>query len=73
MGKPCGQHNTTCPYLGNVAVIRKDRTCQGIKICEFADQELREMQHESVDIDSDLRLKISEELSVNNVQNNTFS
>jgi len=54
MGRPCGQHATTCPYLGDIAIIRKDRTCQGVKTCEFADPELREMKHESVDLDSDL-------------------
>ncbi len=73
MGKPCGGNNTICPYLGNIAVNKKDRTCQGLKICEFADQELKEMEHESVDPDSDLRLKINEELSANNVKNNTFA
>ncbi len=31
------------------------------------------MTHESVDTDSDLRLKINEELSADNVKNNTFS
>jgi len=72
MGKPCGQHNTSCSYLGNVAVIKKDRTCQGLKICEFAHSELLEMTHKTVDFNSDLRLKISEELSTDNVKNNTF-
>ena len=73
MGRPYGQHATTCPYLGNIAVIRKDRTCQGVKMCEFADPELREMKHESVDLDSDLRLKINKKLSDNNIENNTFA
>ncbi|CAI2182001.1 4210_t:CDS:2 [Funneliformis geosporum] len=27
MGKPCGQHNSTCIYLGNIGVVRKERTC----------------------------------------------
>jgi hypothetical protein len=71
MGKPSGQNNTTCPYLGNIAVNKKDRTCQGLKMCEFANLELREMKHESVDPDSDLRLKINE--GSNNIENNTFS
>ncbi|RIB07177.1 hypothetical protein C2G38_2215229 [Gigaspora rosea] len=35
--------------------------------------ELREMQHKSVDLDSDLRLKINNEVSTNNVKNNTFA
>jgi hypothetical protein len=30
------------------------------------------MEHETVDPDSDLRLKISEESSANNIKNNTF-
>lgn len=73
MGKPCGQNNTVCPYLGNIKINKKDRTCQGVKICEYANIELREMIHKSVDTDSDLRLKINEELSADNVKNNTFS
>ena len=73
MGLPCGQNNSTCTYLGNIAVIKKDRTCHGVKMCEFADSELQEMEHKSVDPNSDLRLKISEELSTDNVKNNTFA
>jgi hypothetical protein len=73
MGKPCGGNSTICSYLGDVAVAKKDRTCQGIKICEFADHELMEMEHETVDLDSDLCLKINEELSANNVKNSTFA
>ena len=73
MGLPCGQNKTTCTYLNDVAVIKKDRTCHGVKMCEFADSELQEMEHKSVDPDSDLRLRISEELSADNVKNNTFA
>ncbi|RHZ81222.1 hypothetical protein Glove_122g77 [Diversispora epigaea] len=72
MGKPCGQHNTSCSYLGNVVVTKKDRTCQGLKICEFASSELLEMTHKTVEFNSDLRLKISEELFTDNVKTNTF-
>ncbi|CAB5379938.1 unnamed protein product [Rhizophagus irregularis] len=32
MGKPCGQHTSTCSYLGDVTIEKKDRTCQGVKI-----------------------------------------
>ena len=73
MSEPSGQNQTTCHYLGDVTVNKKDRTCHRLKICEFADPELWEMRHESVDPDSDLRLKINEELSMNNVENNTFA
>jgi hypothetical protein len=72
MGEPSGQNQTTCYYFGDIIVDKKDRTCRGLKICEFASTELWEMQHESVDPDSDLQLKINKELSVNNVENNTF-
>lgn len=72
MGKPCGQHNTTCSYLGDISVTKKDRTCQGIKICEYADSELLKMNHTIVDFDSDLRLKVNQELSPDNTKNNTF-
>ncbi|RIB15098.1 hypothetical protein C2G38_2320518 [Gigaspora rosea] len=47
MGKPSGQNRTTCYYLGDVTVTKKDRTCQKIKLCEFASSELQEMQHKS--------------------------
>ena len=73
MGEPSGQNLTTCSYLGNVTVNKKDRTCRGLKICEFASPELQEMKHESVDPDSDLRLKVTKELSNNNIENNTFA
>jgi hypothetical protein len=73
MGRPSGQNLTTCSYLGDVIVDKKDRTCHGLKICEFGSPELQEMKHESVDPDSDLRLKMSEELSDNNIENNTFA
>ena len=66
MGRPGVQNDTTCPYFGDITVNKDDRSC---KICEFASPELREMQHESVDPDLDLRLKV---LSANNVENNTF-
>ena len=64
MGKSSGQNDTTCPYLNNVAVHKKDKTCQGIKMCEFASLEIQEMKHESVDSESDLHLKINEFLSI---------
>ncbi|RHZ86523.1 hypothetical protein Glove_50g13 [Diversispora epigaea] len=54
------------------AAFTDDRTCQGLKICEFASSELLEMIHKTVEFNSDLRLKISEELSTDNVKNNTF-
>lgn len=59
--KPCGQNQTTCCYFGDITVTKKDRTCQGIKLCEL-NSELREMQHKSVDHDSDLQLKINNEV-----------
>ena len=73
MGEPSGQNQTTCSYLGDVVVNKKDRTCHGLKMCEFISTELWEMKHESVDPDSDLRLKVNKELSHNNIENNTFA
>ena len=73
MGRPGGQNDTTCSYFGNIAINKKDRTCQGLKMCEFADLELKEMEHKSVDSDSDLRLKINQKLSTSNKENNTFA
>ena len=54
MSKSSGQNRATCYYLGDVTVTKKDRTCQGIKLCEFANSELQEMQHESVNPNFDL-------------------
>ncbi len=31
------------------------------------------MKHKSVNLNSDLRLKISKKLSINNIKNNTFA
>ncbi|PKY61969.1 hypothetical protein RhiirA4_432188 [Rhizophagus irregularis] len=62
MGKPCGQHVSTCSYLGDVTVEKKDRTCQGVKLYEFANPELLEMNHDSINTDSDLQLKINKEI-----------
>ncbi|RIB04681.1 hypothetical protein C2G38_2221684 [Gigaspora rosea] len=70
-GKSCDQNQTTCCYLFDIVVTKKDRTCQGIKLCEFANSELQEMLHTSVDPDSDLQLKINK-LSINNLENNTI-
>ena len=73
MGRPGRQNNTTSSYLGNIAISKNDRTCQGLKICEFANLELKEMEHISVDPDSDLRLKINHELSTNKKKNTIFA
>ncbi|CAI2181621.1 7973_t:CDS:2 [Funneliformis geosporum] len=35
IGKSGGQNDMTCSYLSGSAVNKDDRTCQGIKICEF--------------------------------------
>ncbi|CAI2187127.1 16126_t:CDS:10 [Funneliformis geosporum] len=42
---------------------------QNLTTCSYLGDE---MEHESVDSDSDLRLKVNEELSSNNIENNTF-
>ncbi|CAB4402601.1 unnamed protein product [Rhizophagus irregularis] len=73
MGEPSGQNQTTCSYFGDITVNKKDRTCRGLKICEFASPELLEMTHKSVDPNSDLCLKMSKELLDNNLENNTFT
>lgn len=73
MGRPGGQNDTTSSYLGNITVNKQDRTCQGLKLCEFANSELKELQHKLVDPYSDLRLKVNHELSTNNKENSTFA
>ncbi|CAB4413786.1 unnamed protein product [Rhizophagus irregularis] len=73
MGRPGGQNDTTCSYFSNISANKKDQTCQGLKIYEFADLELKEIEYKSVDPDSDLRLKINQELSTSNKENNTFA
>ncbi|CAG8644467.1 1779_t:CDS:2 [Funneliformis mosseae] len=73
MGEPSGQNLTICNYLGNITVNKKDRTYHRLKICEFASPKLQEIEYKSVDLDSDLRLKVNEKLSSNNIENNTFA
>ncbi|RIB12231.1 hypothetical protein C2G38_2201184 [Gigaspora rosea] len=43
MGKLSGQYQATCYYLGDIDVTKKDRTCQGVKLCEFAISELQQI------------------------------
>lgn len=73
MGKPGGQSDVSCPYLGNVIVNKKERICQGLKMCEFVSSEFQEMKHESVDPDSDLCLRMNKDLTNDNLENNTFA
>ncbi|CAI2173726.1 16439_t:CDS:1, partial [Funneliformis geosporum] len=73
MGKSCNQHNSTCIYLGNIGVVKKEKTCQRVKLCEFATPELLEIKHEIINSESDLCLKVNNEVSVNNIKNNTFA
>ena len=40
MGKPSGQNDAIYPYLSIIVIQKKDRTCQGIKMCEFVSSEL---------------------------------
>ncbi|RIA79563.1 hypothetical protein C1645_840405 [Glomus cerebriforme] len=40
LGKPSDQNNVNCPYLGDIDIDKKDRTCQVVKIYEFASSEL---------------------------------
>ncbi|CAG8711226.1 4501_t:CDS:2, partial [Funneliformis mosseae] len=63
IGEPFGQNLTTCSYLSDVIVNKKDRIYHRFKICEFASSKLREIEYESIDPDSDLCLKVNEELS----------
>jgi len=43
-----------CPFFGDISVKKDQRTCQGIKFCEFTDQELINQEHCSVDFDSEI-------------------
>ncbi|GBC49483.2 hypothetical protein GLOIN_2v1545568 [Rhizophagus irregularis DAOM 181602=DAOM 197198] len=43
-----------CPFFGDISVKKDQRTCQGIKFCEFTDQELVNQEHCSVDFDSEI-------------------
>ena len=73
MSLPCDQNKITCTYFDNIAISKKNRTCYRIKLCEFANPELKEMKYKSVNPDSNLHLKISKELSTDNVKYNTFA
>ncbi|RIB14930.1 hypothetical protein C2G38_2039787 [Gigaspora rosea] len=72
IGKPGVEYKVMCPYLG-VEVKREMRTCQGSKLCEFAASELHNQTHQCVvDINSDLMMQISHEISSSNMETNTF-
>ena len=73
MGAPGSQDkNVFCHYLG-VSVKKEQWTCHGVKICQYTHPDLKKMQYESVDFDSDLSKKMCEEISSNNTENNTFA
>ncbi|RIB03407.1 hypothetical protein C2G38_2149530 [Gigaspora rosea] len=55
-----------------VEVKREMQTCQGSKLCEFAASELHNQTHQCVDINSDLMMRISQEISSSNMDTNTF-
>ncbi|UZO19670.1 uncharacterized protein OCT59_010946 [Rhizophagus irregularis] len=56
--KPCGQYVSTYSYLNNVTIEKKNKICQEVKLCEFSNPELLEMNHDSVNTNSDLQLKL---------------
>ncbi|CAG8753197.1 7400_t:CDS:2 [Rhizophagus irregularis] len=45
--KPCGQYVSTYSYLNNVTIEKKNKICQEVKLCEFSNPELLEMNHDS--------------------------
>ncbi len=53
-GHPSGGGDTPiwCPFLG-CHVKKYHRTCQGIKACEYLNEDLRNKVHTEVDMDQD--------------------
>ncbi|PKY32355.1 hypothetical protein RhiirB3_450483 [Rhizophagus irregularis] len=64
-----GNHSFNTKHVTKIEDISKVT----LKIFIPTDLELKEMEHKSVDPDSDLRLKINQELSTSNKENNTFA
>ncbi|EXX73220.1 hypothetical protein RirG_062160 [Rhizophagus irregularis DAOM 197198w] len=42
-----------CPFFGGISIKKDKRMCQGIKFCQFTDQEFVNQEHCSVDFDSE--------------------
>lgn len=59
-------------YFGNVHVNKEERYCMGIKICQFTDPSLINVEHNKVDVESSLWKKITENQDVDLKKTNTF-
>ncbi|KAF0341943.1 hypothetical protein F8M41_016170 [Gigaspora margarita] len=55
LGRPCGggDNSTYCPFLES-SVKKSYYTCQGVKICENLNLEIKNRSHCEVDMDVDL-------------------
>ena len=60
------------PYFGNIPVNKKEWYCMGIKICQFTNPSLINIEHNEVDIESSLWKKITENQDVDIRKTNTY-
>ncbi len=60
------------PYFGNIPVNKEERYCMGIKICQFTNPSLINIEHNDVDIESSLWKKITENQDVDVEKTNAY-
>ena len=62
-GRPSGGGDTSvwCPFL-ECQVKKYYRTCQGVKVCEYLREDLKNIVHSEVDMDQDFVQTPSEAL-----------
>jgi len=62
-----------CPFFGGISVRKDKRMCQGIKFCQFTDQEFVKQEHCSVDFDSETFKKYIQQQDNNFKETRTYT
>jgi hypothetical protein len=62
-----------CPFFGGISVKKDKRMCQGIKFCQFTDQEFINQEHCSVDFDSETFKKYAQQQDINSKEAKTYT
>ncbi|GBC36937.2 hypothetical protein GLOIN_2v1773466 [Rhizophagus irregularis DAOM 181602=DAOM 197198] len=62
-----------CPFFGGISIKKDKRMCQGIKFCQFTDQEFVNQEHCSVDFDSETFKKYTQQQDINSKEAKTYT
>jgi hypothetical protein len=62
-----------CPFFGGIPVKKDQRRCQGIKFCQFTDPELVNQEHTSVDVDSEIFQRYTQQNNNNTKEVRTYA